>query len=65
MVLKGGQNLGNINTTEKGSEWKQNLQPHTREWVERQPVWRDRDIAVSIAIALFMGFVIGYISKWM
>jgi len=49
----------------KYDEWKQNLQPHTREWVERQPVWRDRDIAVSIAIALVMGFFIGYISKWM
>ena len=49
----------------KYDQWKQNLQPRAREWVERQPVWRDRDIAVSIAIALFMGFVIGYISKWM
>jgi hypothetical protein len=48
---------------DKFAQWKENLQPHTREWLERQPVWRDRDIAVSIAIALFMGFCIGYIAR--
>lgn len=43
--------------------WRQNLPAATREWLDHQPVWRDRDIAVCMAIALFMGFFLGYIAR--
>ena len=49
----------------KFDEWKENLYPNAREWLKHQPIWRDRDLAVVAAVALFVGFVIGYISKWM
>ena len=47
----------------KYDEWKQNLPPYTREWLEHQPIWRDRDMALVAAIALFVGFIIGYYLK--
>ena len=45
---------------QKFEEWKQNLNHNTQEWLEYQPIWRDRDMALAAAIALFVGFIIGY-----
>jgi len=44
-------------------QWFHNQPPATQTWLKSQPVWHDRDLAVVIAIALFMGFFLGYIAK--
>ena len=45
----------------KWEEWWDSLPKQTQEYLENQPIWKDKDVAVFTSIALAVGFFIGYI----
>jgi hypothetical protein len=46
----------------KWQAWWDNLPKHTQEYLENQPIWKDKDVAVFVSIALVIGFFFGYIT---
>ena len=46
----------------KWQAWYDSLPSNTKEYLKGQPLWRDRDLAVFVSIALVVGFFLGYIA---
>lgn len=46
----------------KWQEWHDNLPNHTKEWLKKQPLWHDKDLAFVGAICLVIGYIIGWLS---
>lgn len=48
----------------KYQEWWDKLDPQTQKYLERQPLWHDKDLfksaIVGALIGFFLGFVVGY-----
>jgi hypothetical protein len=47
----------------KWDQWWDSLSPQMQEYLKKQPVWHDRDVAKFVSIALVVGFFFGYICK--
>jgi hypothetical protein len=47
----------------KWQAWWDSLSPQMQEYLKKQPVWHDRDVAKFVSIALVVGFFFGYICK--
>jgi hypothetical protein len=46
----------------KWTEWYDNLPESTKKYLKTQPIWKDKDVAVFVSIALVVGFFFGYIA---
>ncbi len=44
----------------KWQAWYDSLPEHTKEYLKKQPVWHDKDVALFVSIALVIGWIIGY-----
>lgn len=38
---------------------------HTKQWLKKQPLWHDSDMALVLLIGILTGSLIGYLIKWM
>lgn len=47
----------------KWEAWYDSLPQHTKEYLKKQPIWYDRDVAKFVSIALVVGYFLGYITK--
>lgn len=47
----------------KYQQWWNNLSPHMQEYLEKQPMWYDRDLYKSFVAGIIIGFALGYITK--
>jgi hypothetical protein len=45
----------------KWQTWWDSLPKHTQEYLNNQPLWHDKDVALFVSIALAVGFCLGYI----
>jgi hypothetical protein len=45
----------------KFNEWYDNLPPHTKEYLNKQAIWTDMDLAKFALIAFFTGVIVGWI----
>lgn len=45
----------------KWQAWWDSIPKHTQTYLENQPIWKDKDVAMFVSIALVVGFVFGYI----
>lgn len=45
----------------KLQQWYDSLPKHTKEYLNRQPLWHDRDLYKSLAIGAVIGFIIGFL----
>lgn len=45
----------------KWQAWYDSLPKHTQEYLNKQPLWTDKDLALFVSIALCVGFFFGYI----
>ena len=45
----------------KYQHWWDSLPKHQQEYLNRQPVWHDRDIYKALAAGFLMGLVVGLI----
>jgi hypothetical protein len=45
----------------KWQAWWDSLSPSTQEYLNNQPIWKDKDVALFVSIALAVGFCLGYI----
>ena len=36
----------------------------TDEWLDKQPIWHDRDVVKFVAVTLVIGFGIGFLFGW-
>jgi ElaB/YqjD/DUF883 family membrane-anchored ribosome-binding protein len=43
----------------KFETWWENLDPHTKEYLKKQPIWHDSDLFKAAAIGAVVGFLIG------
>lgn len=52
----------------KYTEWYDTLNPQTKEYLSKQPIWHDRDLykatGVGIAIGFVVGLVVGFEWAW-
>lgn len=52
----------------KHQQWWDNLDPRTREYLNKQPIWHDRDLykalAVGTVIGIIIGVIVGYEWAW-
>lgn len=52
----------------KWQEWYDSLPEHTRIYLEKQPIWHDRDLfkvgIASVIVGFAIGFLVGYESAW-
>jgi hypothetical protein len=37
------------------------MNQHTKDYISRQPLWHDRDLLISMALAFIVGFLIGMV----
>ena len=44
----------------KWTAWYENLPEHTRRYLDTRPVWHDRDLFVTSAVAFLIGLLVGY-----
>ena len=42
-------------------KWYDDLPPHTKAWLKKQPVWYDIDMFKAFAFGAFVGLLIGLI----
>ena len=42
-------------------KWYDNLPPHTKAWLKKQPVWHDVDMFKALCFGVLIGFLIGVI----
>ena len=47
----------------QAQRWLEMQPKHTQEWLKKQAIWHDRDVAKFVSIALVVGFFFGYISS--
>jgi hypothetical protein len=45
----------------KLEDWWDRLDPQTKKYLKKQPIWRDSDMIKAAAIAGMIGFVVGVI----
>lgn len=45
----------------KYQAWWDSLTPHTREYLNNQPIWYDRDLYKALGLGITIGLVIGLI----
>jgi ElaB/YqjD/DUF883 family membrane-anchored ribosome-binding protein len=45
----------------KLSEWYDSLPEHTKQYLNRQPIWHDSDLYKSLAIGAVVGFIVGFL----
>lgn len=38
------------------------MQKHTKEWLNNQPSWHNKDVALFVSIALVIGFFVGWLA---
>ncbi len=43
----------------KYQAWWDSLSPQMQNYLERQPIWHDRDLYKSFAFGIFVGVIIG------
>jgi hypothetical protein len=41
--------------------WWERLDPRTKEYLKKQPIWHDKDLYKALAVGVCIGFVIGAI----
>jgi hypothetical protein len=42
-------------------EWWDRLDPKTKDYLKKQPLWHDRDLYRAMAIGVCIGFIVGII----
>jgi len=47
----------------KWDKWYESLPAHTKEYLSKQPLWHDKDVAFFCSIAMVVGFFFGYIVR--
>ena len=45
----------------KWEGWHDSLPAHTQEYLKGAAIWRDKDLALFVSIALVVGFFFGYL----
>ena len=45
----------------KWQAWYDSLPAHTKECLNKQAIWTDKDLALFVSIALVVGFFLGWI----
>lgn len=45
----------------KWESWYDSLPNHTKKYLEKQPVWHDRDLFKVAGIAIIIGFAVGFL----
>ncbi len=52
----------------KWQKWYDSLPAQTKTYLEKQPIWYDRDLykaaAVGVVIGVVLGFLVGYEIAW-
>lgn len=52
----------------KLNDWYENLDPKTKAYLEKQPIWHDRDLIKAsiggVAVGFIIGLVVGYQLGW-
>lgn len=43
----------------KINEWYESLDPHTKAYLDKQPLWHDRDLAKAAVIGFVLGVILG------
>lgn len=43
----------------KLSDWYENLDPHTKKYLEKQPLWHDKDLAKAAVFSFILGVILG------
>ena len=43
----------------KLSEWYDSLDPHTKKYLEKQPLWHDKDLATAAVLSFILGVILG------
>jgi hypothetical protein len=44
--------------------WWDSLSPHTQEYLNKQAIWHDSDMAKAAMFGAFVGFIIGVAVAW-
>jgi len=52
-------NLSRKVSMSKLSEWYDSLDPHTKKYLDQQPLWHDRDLAKVAVISFVLGVILG------
>lgn len=39
------------------------MNKHTKQWLDNQPTWHEKDVAFLVSVALCLGIVIGWLIK--
>lgn len=47
----------------KYQKWWGGLSPHTKDYLDSQPLWHERDLYKALAVGLVVGFVLGYATR--
>ena len=45
----------------KWDTWYQNQNSTTKQWLDKQPIWHDRDMWMALGVGIIVGIVIGLI----
>jgi hypothetical protein len=45
--------------TSKWSTWWDSLPAHTKEYLEAQPIWHNKDVVMFVSTAFVIGFIVG------
>jgi hypothetical protein len=43
----------------KWEKWHSSLPEHTKEYLKKQPIWHDSDLAISLCIGFAIGTAVG------
>ena len=43
----------------KWTRWYDSLPEHTKQYLKKQPIWHDCDLAISLGIGFAIGLVVG------
>ena len=43
----------------KWDAWWDSLPQHTKDYIKKQPVWHDRDMAKALVLGMVIGLIIG------
>ena len=45
--------------TSKWSNWWDNLPEHTKEYLDAQPIWHNKDMLICASVAFVLGLIVG------
>lgn len=45
----------------KLSDWYDSQPEHIKKYLEKQPIWHDRDLYKAVAFGIIIGFIVGFI----